>query len=48
MDSIWFLKEQSFECEATYWLNNKDDIIPQDIIDTINGDISDNDFTWRR
>ena len=28
-----------------YWLNNKDDLIPQDIIDTVNGDISDDDFT---
>ena len=25
--------------------NNKDDLIPQDIIDTVNGDISDDDFT---
>ena len=29
----------------TYWLNNKDDLIPQNIIDTVNGDISDDDFT---
>ena len=29
----------------TYWLNNKDDLISQDIIDTVNGDISDDDFT---
>ena len=29
----------------TYWLNNKDDLIPQDIIDTANGNISDDDFT---
>ena len=29
----------------TYWLSNKDEVIPQDIIDTVNGDISDNDFT---
>ena len=28
-----------------YWLTNKDELIPQDIIDTINGDISDDDFT---
>ena len=29
----------------TYWLNSKDNPIPPDIIDTINGDISDDDFT---
>ena len=29
----------------TYWLSNKDDLIQQDIIDTINGDISDDNFT---
>ena len=28
----------------SYWLN-KDDLVPQDIIDTINGDIFDDDFT---
>ena len=28
----------------TYWLSNKDDLIPQDIIDTVNDDISDDDF----
>ena len=28
----------------TNWLNSKDDFIPQDIIDTINGDISDDNF----
>ena len=27
------------------WLSKKDELIPQDIIDTINGDISDDDFT---
>ena len=29
----------------TYWLSKKDDLIPQDIVDTINGDISDDDYT---
>ena len=29
----------------TYWLTKKDELVPQDIIDTINGDISDDDFT---
>ena len=29
----------------TYWLSNKDDLIPQDIIDIVNGDISDDNFT---
>ena len=29
----------------TYCLSNKDDLDPQDIIDTINGDVSDDDCT---
>ena len=28
-----------------YWLSNKDDLIHQDIIDIVNGDISDDDST---
>ena len=36
-----FIKHKSLN----YWLQNKDDLIPQDIIDTINGGISDDDFT---
>lgn len=29
----------------TYRLTNKDELVPQDIIDPINGDVSDDDFT---